>query len=91
MELEVEEFGLTGVVGQAPGTEIAWEISWPGVFVFNRFVAVSFLPMHGDTKLERISEWFRTGENENNPVVGELIRATGEPSFRFAVVVFGFN
>jgi hypothetical protein len=90
--MQVEEFGLTGVVGQAPGTEIAWEISWPGVFVFNRFVAVSFLPIHQDTKLERISEWFSTGENHNDPIVGELIRATGDLiNFRFAVVVFGNN
>ena len=80
--------GLTGIVGQAAGQEIAWEISWPGVNVQNRFVAVSFQPIHRNTKLERLSEWFSTDENHNDPLVGELVRGTGDLiNFQFAVVV----
>ena len=81
-------FGVTGLAGQVPGQDFAWEISWPGVIEPERFVAVSFVPVHRDTKLERVSEWFSTGENHNNPIVGELVRATGDLiNFRFAVVV----
>lgn len=85
------EFGLTALAGQAAGQDFAWEISWPGVIDQNRFVAVSFVPIHRDTKLERVSEWFSADENRN-PIVGELVRATGDLiNFRFAVVVIPGN
>jgi hypothetical protein len=92
MSLEAEFFGLTGLASQALNQDFAWEITWPGVFVQNRFVAVSFLPFGRGAKLERISEWFSEDENNTNPIVGEMIRATGGlTNFRFAVVVFGNN
>lgn len=80
-------FGLTGLVGQAAGQDISWAISWPGINDQSRFVAVSFQPIHRDTKLERVSEWFSADEH-HNPIVGELVRGTGDLiNFRFAVVV----
>jgi hypothetical protein len=88
MALEAEFFGLTGLASQVTGQDFTWEITWPGVIWFNRFVAVSFLPFGGE--LHRISEFF--SDENGNPIVGEVIRATGDlRNFRFAVVVLGNN
>ena len=86
------DFGLSGWVFQAHGTEVSWDITWPGVLEETRFAAVSFMSdFDVPWQLTRVSEWF----SSNGPLlphVGELIRCN-EPElrrgvpFRFAVVV----
>jgi hypothetical protein len=88
------DFGLTGFVGQASGTELSWDITWPGVLDDARFAAVSFQSDFAQTQLVRVSESFSTDRSDLSHHVGERIRATsflGPPgsivAFRFAVVV----
>jgi hypothetical protein len=85
------DFGLSDWVGQASGTEMSWDISWPGVLDDSRFAAVSFqTDLTIAPQLVRVSEWFATDRNGNQHV-GELIRTPQGPGpgngFRFAVVV----
>jgi hypothetical protein len=83
------DFGITGWVFQADGTQLSWDITWPGVIDDGRFVAVSFQSDFDQSQLVRVSEWFSTTGLINH--VGELIRATegfGKGvAFRFSVVV----
>jgi hypothetical protein len=83
-------FGITGWVFQASGSELSWDISWPGVLDDGRFAAVSFQSDFAESQLVRVSEWFSSDLNENSHI-GELIRATegfGKGvAFRFSVVV----
>lgn len=83
------DFGITGWVFQATGTELSWDISWPGVLDDGRFAAVSFQSDYDNTQLTRVSEWFSTINGTNH--VGELIRANDSlkygVAFRFSVVV----
>jgi hypothetical protein len=86
------DFGLSGWVWQAHGSQVSWDLTWSGVIAEDRFVAVSFMSDFDITwQLVRVSEWF----SSNGPLfphVGELIRCN-EPEFRrgvpfrFAVVV----
>jgi hypothetical protein len=86
------DFGLSGWVGQASGTQLSWDITWGGELEDSRFAAVSFQSDFNDTQLVRVSEWFST-DTHANPHVGELIRAHSGiapgaiVAFRFAVVV----
>jgi hypothetical protein len=86
------DFGLSDWVGQYAGTQLSWDISWPGVIDDARFVAVSFQSDFDSAQLVRVSEWF-----SHDGHVGELIRVAdsldpkaGVP-FRFAVVVIPSN
>ncbi len=84
------DFGITDWVFQASGSQLSWDITWPGVIEDGRFVAISFQSDFRQAQLVRVSEWFSSDDNEN-PHVGELIRATEGigpgVAFRFAVVV----
>lgn len=84
------DFGITDWVFQVSGTQLSWDITWPGVLDDGRFAAVSFQSDFAQAQLVRVSEWFSSDSNEN-PHVGELIRATAGigrgVAFRFAVVV----
>jgi hypothetical protein len=86
------DFGLTGWVAQASGTEVSWDITWGGELDDARFAAVSFQSDFADAQLIRVSEWFSSDSNEN-PHVGELIRANSGfgqgvlVAFRVAVVI----
>jgi len=85
------DFGLSDWVGQASGTELSWDISWPGRISDDRFVAVSFqTDLAFAPQLVRVSEWFSTDSNGNQHV-GELIRTSQGPGpgngFRFSVIV----
>jgi hypothetical protein len=84
------DFGITGWVFQASGTQLSWDITWPGVLGDARFAGVSFQSDFAQAQLVRVSEWFSSDINEN-PHVGELIRATEGigtgVAFRFSVVV----
>jgi hypothetical protein len=85
------DFGLSGWVAQAVGSQLSWDITWSNLDD-GRFAAVSFQSDFAKAQLIRVSEWFSSDENEN-PHVGELIRANsglsskGIVAFRFAVVV----
>ena len=83
------DFGITGWVFQASGTELSWDIAWNGVLDDGRFAAVSFQSDYSNTQLVRVSEWFSTENGVNH--VGELIRANDSlgygVAFRFSVVV----
>ena len=92
MSVEVD-FGITDWVGQASGSQLSWDITWPGILDDGRFAAVSFQSDFRDAQLVRVSEWFSSDDREN-PHVGELIRAElgiGPPgsivAFRFSVIV----
>jgi hypothetical protein len=84
------DFGITDWVFQASGTQLSWDITWPGVLDDGRFVAVSFQSDFVDAQLVRVSESFSSDNNENSHI-GETIRATeglgGGVAFRFSVVV----
>ena len=80
------DFGITDWVFQASGSELSWDITWPGVLDDGRFAAVSFQGDFVNSQLVRVSEWF-TNDNHENPHVGELIRANGNSAFRFSVIV----
>ncbi len=83
------DFGITGWVFQASGTELSWDITWNGVLDDSRFAAVSFQGDFANSQLVRVSEWFSSDAHEN-PHIGELIRANAEfggSAFRFSVVV----
>lgn len=84
------DFGITGWVFQASGTQLSWDITWPGVLDDGRFAAVSFQSDFAEAQLVRVSEWFSSDLNEN-PHIGELIRASegigNGVAFRFSVVV----
>lgn len=87
------DFGITDWVWQASGSELSWDITWPGVLDDGRFAAVSFQSDFAQAQLVRVSEWFASDLNET-PHVGERIRATegigggkGGVAFRVAVVV----
>ncbi len=82
------DFGLSGWLFQANGSELSWDITWPGVLDDGRFAAVSFQGDFVNSQLVRVSEWFSSDSNEQ-PHVGELVRADSEfgSAFRFAVVV----
>jgi hypothetical protein len=83
------DFGLSEWVFQASGSQLSWDIAWPGVLDDSRFAAVSFQSDYSDTQLTRVSEWFSTERGTNH--IGELIRANDRlgygVAFRFAVVV----
>ena len=83
------DFGITDWVYQAGGTQVYWELSWPGVLDDGRFAAVSFQGDFVNTRLTRVAESFVSDVHEN-PHVGEVIRADaqyGGAAFRFSVVV----
>jgi hypothetical protein len=82
------DFGLSDWVFQSSGSQLSWDITWPGVLEDSRFAAVSFQSDYVDAQLVRVSEWF-TSDDHENPHVGELIRVNGPygAGFRFAVVV----
>jgi hypothetical protein len=80
------DFGITDWVFQASGSELSWDITWPGVLDDGRFAAVSFQGDFVNSQLVRVSEWF-TSDSHENPHVGELIRANGNSAFRFSVIV----
>jgi hypothetical protein len=86
------DFGLTDWVGQTPGIDVSWTITWPGVLDEARFAAVSFFSDFVDTQLVRVSESFNTDNNEN-PFITETIRASNGLEagavvpFRVALVV----
>lgn len=84
------DFGISGWVFQASGTQLSWDITWPGVIDDSHFVAVSFQSDFRQAELVRVSEWFASDDHENQHV-GELIRASEGigrgVAFRFAVVV----
>jgi hypothetical protein len=50
------DFALTDWVFQASGTQVSWEVSWPGVLDDSRFAAVSFQGDFVDSTLIRVSE-----------------------------------
>lgn len=83
-------FGITDWIFQASGSQLSWDITWPGILEDGRFAAVSFQSDFAKAQLVRVSEWFSSDDHEN-PHIGELIRATegfgGGVAFRFAVVV----
>lgn len=81
------DFGITDWVFQANGTQLSWDITWPGVIDDGRFVAVSFQSDYDEARLVRVSESFSSTGLINH--VGELIRAEGPygVAFRFSVVV----
>lgn len=87
------DFGISGWVFQASGSQLSWDISWPGVIDDGRFVAVSFQSDFDKSQLVRVSESFSTDGLTNH--IGETIRATerlgGGVAFRFAVVVIPNN
>jgi hypothetical protein len=80
------DFGITGSVFQANGSQISWDITWPGVLDNSRFDAVSFIPDSNQSQLVRVSESFT---NDINGVlhVGEVIQANGDAVFRVSVVI----
>jgi hypothetical protein len=84
------DFGITDWLFQASGSQLSWDITWPGVLEDSRFAAVSFQSDFANAQLVRVSEWFSSDSREN-PHIGELIRATEGlgfgVAFRFAVVV----
>ena len=82
------DFGMTDWVFQASGSQLSWDITWPGVLSDRRFAAVSFPAVFVDSQLVRVSEWF-SSDRHQNPHVGELIRCSGPygTAFRFQVVV----
>jgi hypothetical protein len=86
------DFGITDWVAQASGTQLSWDITWGGRLEDSRFAAVSFQSDFAQAQLVRVSEWFSSDNNEN-PHVGELIRAESGfgpgaiVAFRFSVVV----
>jgi hypothetical protein len=86
------DFGLSGWVAQAAGTQLSWDITWGGELEDSRFAAISFQSDFVDAQLIRVSEWFSSDHHEH-PHVGELIRANSGfgpgslVAFRFAVIV----
>jgi hypothetical protein len=84
------DFGITDWLFQSSGSQLTWDITWPGVLDDGRFAAVSFQSDFAQAQLVRISESFSSDNNEN-PHVTETIRATegfgGGVAFRFSVVV----
>jgi len=83
------DFGISGWLFQADGTQLSWDITWPGVIDYRRFVAVAFQGDYRNSQLVRVSESFTSDDNENEHV-GEVIRCHGEfggTAFRFQVVV----
>lgn len=83
------DFGITGFVFQASGTQLTWDITWPGVLDDGRFAAVSFQGDFVNSRQTRVSEVFLSDAREN-PHVLETIRVDaqfGGSAFRFAVVV----
>jgi hypothetical protein len=82
------DFGITDWVFQANGTQVSWDISWPGVLDDGRFAAVSFQGYFVNSRLTRVSESFLS-DNHENPHVGEVVRSDAEfgSAFRFSVVV----
>ncbi|HEX3955473.1 MAG TPA: hypothetical protein VHZ03_02445 [Trebonia sp.] len=80
------DFGITDWLFQAAGSQLSWDITWPGVLDAGRFAAVSFQGDFVDSQLVRVSESFSSDSSEN-PHIGEVIRANGNSAFRFSVVV----
>jgi hypothetical protein len=80
------DFGITGSLFQASGSQLSWDITWPGVLDNNRFDAVSFMPDSNQSQLVRVSESF-TNDISGGLHVGEVVRANSNSRFRFAVVV----
>ena len=83
------DFGITDWVFQASGTELSWDITWPGVLDDARFAAVSFQGDFVNSQQVRVSESFTSDANEN-PHIGEVIRVNAEfggSAFRFSVIV----
>ena len=78
MSVEVD-FGITDWVGQASGSQLSWDITWPGILDDGRFAAVSFQSDFRDAQLVRVSEWFSSDDREN-PHVGELTDLTPVPT-----------
>jgi len=73
-------------VFQASGSQVSWDIAWPGVLDDARYAGVSFQGDFVSSQLVRVSESF-TSDAHENPHVGEVIRANGDSAFRFSVVV----
>jgi hypothetical protein len=82
------DFGITGWLFQANGTQLTWDITWPGVLDDGRFAAVSFQSDYVNARLTRVSESFFSDAHEN-PHVTEVVRCDAQfgAAFRFAVVV----
>ncbi|HEY1325491.1 MAG TPA: hypothetical protein VGI14_01040 [Casimicrobiaceae bacterium] len=82
------DFGITDFLFQANGSQVSWDITWPGVLDDGRFAAVCFQGDFRNARLTRVSESFLSDDNEN-PHVGEVVRCDGPfgTAFRFSVVV----
>ena len=80
------DFGITGWVFQADGSQFSWVITWPGVLDDARYTGVSFQGDFVNSQLTRVSETFGSDRDEN-PFVTEVVRAAGDSAFRFSVVV----
>jgi hypothetical protein len=86
------DFGRTDWLAQTAGTQLSWDITWPGVLEDGRFAAVSFQSDFVNAQLVRISESF-TSDSHEHPHVGEVIRANSGfgpgslVAFRFCVIV----
>jgi hypothetical protein len=80
------DFGITGSNFQANGTQLSWDITWPGVLDSGRFDGVSFLPDSNQSQLVRVSESF-TNDVNGGLHVGEVVQANGDSAFRFSVVI----
>jgi hypothetical protein len=82
------DFGITEFVFQSSGSQVSWDITWPGVLDDGRFAAVSFQGDFVNSRLTRVSESFLSDSNEN-PHIGEVVRCDAQfgSAFRFSVVV----
>ena len=82
------DFGISDWVFQASGTQVSWDITWPGVIDDGRFAAVSFQGDFVNSRLTRISESFLSDSHENLHI-DEVVRSDSQfgSAFRFAVVV----
>lgn len=83
------DFGLSGWVFQASGSQVSWSITWDGVLSDDRYAGVSFQGDFVSSQLTRVSESFSTDSREN-PFIVEVLRASepfGGSAFRFSVVV----
>lgn len=80
------DFGITGSDFQAGGTQVSWDIAWPGVLDSGRFVGISFLPDSNQSQLVRVSESFANDIN-GGLHVSEVVQANEDSSFRFSVVI----
>jgi hypothetical protein len=80
------DFGITPSNFQANGSQLSWDITWPGILDNGRFAGVSFLPDSNQSQLVRVSESFANDIN-GGLHVGEVVQANGDSVFRFSVVI----